>query len=116
VDRLLRAAPGVQTLLQHVAERGGGLGGAVTALLRLLDEYGAVELEHAIAEALARGAPHPHAVRCVLKQRRRERNEPLPVPVALPDDPRVRDLVVRPHALDNYDTLHPEVTDDDANG
>jgi hypothetical protein len=113
VDRLMHAAPGSQKLLQHVAERRGGLGGAVTALLRLLDEYGVVELESAISEALARGAPHPHAVRQVLERRRRERDEPLPVPVVLPDDPRVRDLVVRPHALDSCDVLRPEVTDDD---
>jgi hypothetical protein len=112
MDRLMRAAPRSQELLQRVAERGGGLGGAVTALLCLLDEYGVVELERGIDEALTRGAPHPHAVRQVLERRRRERDEPPPIPVVLPDDPRVRDLVVRPHALDSYDTLRPEVTDD----
>jgi transposase len=114
MDRLQRAVPASQALLQGVAERGGGLGGAVAALLRLLDAYGAAETESAISEALARGAPHPHAVRHVLERRRRERDEPLPIAVALPDDPRVRDLVIRPHALDSYDTLHPEVTDDDS--
>ncbi len=113
LDRLQRAVPASQALLQALAERGGGLGGAVTALLRLLDAYGAADLEPAITEALARGAPHPHAVRHVLERRRHERDEPLPIAVTLPDDPRVRDLVIRPHALDSYDTLQPEGTDDE---
>lgn len=113
VDRLQRAVPASQALLRAVAERGGGLGGAVAALLRLLDAYGAVELESAVIEVLERGAPHPHAVRHVLERRRHERNAPLPVAVALPDDPRVRDLVIRPHALGSYDSLQPEAPDDD---
>ncbi len=113
IDRLERAVPASRDLLQAVAERGGGLGGAVTALVRLLEAYGAGELDEAITEALARGVPHPHAVRHVLERRRHERHAPLPVAVALPDDPRVRDLVIRPHALDTYDALRPETTDDD---
>jgi transposase len=116
-DRLTRAAPSAQTLLVQLAERGENLGAATTALVRLLDRYGAGELELAIAEALDQGVCHPHAVRHVLERRRRERDQPPPVPVQLPDDPRVRDLVVRPHALDSYDTLRPaqqeEHTDDD---
>jgi len=35
------------------------------------------------------------------------------VAVALPDDQRVRDLVVRPHKLDDYDQLQPHPEDDD---
>jgi transposase len=104
-DRLARAAPSSRKLLVLLAERGENLGAATTALVRLLDRYGAGELELAIAEAVGQGVGHPHAVRHVLERRRRERDQPPPVPVELPDDPRVRDLVVRPHALDTYDTL-----------
>jgi transposase len=105
LDLLQRAAPRSAGLLQRIAERGGGLGGATTALLRLLAEYGAEELDTALAEVLLRDVPHPHAVRQVLERRRHERQLPPPTPVMLPDDPRVRDLVVRPHALDSYDAL-----------
>ena len=40
---------------------------------------------------------------------------PPPLPLTLPDDPRVRDQAVRPHALGNYDhiTTHPEAGDDE---
>ncbi len=71
-----------------------------------------LELDAAIGEALARGVPHPNAVRLSLERRRQERELPPPVPVALPDNPRVRDLVVRPHPLNIYDTLK-ESDDDD---
>jgi transposase len=115
-DRLERAVPRSRELLVRLAERGENLGAATTALVRLLDRYGAAELEAAIDDALSHGVFHPHAVRHVLERRRRERDEPPPLPVELPDDPRVRDVVVRPHALDTYDTLHDVVredTDDD---
>jgi transposase len=113
-DRLARAAPASQKLLVQLAERGENLGAATTALMRLLDRYGAGELERAIAEALGQGVCHPHAVRHVLERRRRERDQPPPVPVELPDDPRVRDLVVRPHALDGYDKLRQTQNEEQA--
>ncbi len=90
---------------------------ALEELLRLLDRYGAAELEAAITEALGRGVPHPNAVRLSLERRREQRHQPPPLAVTLPDDKRVRDLVVRPHNLDDYDQLqHPaESTDDEHN-
>jgi hypothetical protein len=69
----------------------------------LLDEYGPEELRLAVAEALVAGSPHPETVRLVLDRRRRDRRQAPPLPVALPDDPRVRDLVVVPHDLADYD-------------
>jgi hypothetical protein len=104
-DRLERAAPASRELLVRLAERGENLGAATTALVRLLDRYGAAELDAAIEEAVRKEVFHPHAVRHVLERRRRQRDQPPPLPVELPDDPRVRDLVVRPHALESYDTL-----------
>jgi transposase len=104
-DRLERAAPGSRELFVRLAERGENLGAATTALVRLLDRYGAAELEEAIEEAVRKEVFHPHAVRHVLEQRRRQRDQPPPLPVELPDDPRVRDLVVKPHPLESYDGL-----------
>jgi len=114
-DRLVQAAPHSRDLLTQAAERGDNLGSITAALLRLLDRYGAAELEAAITEALERGVPHPNAVRLSLERRREQRHEPPPLAVALPADKRVRDLVVRPHNLDDYDQLqsHTENTDDD---
>jgi hypothetical protein len=113
-DRLAQVAPASRELLGQAAQRGGNLGSITSALLRLLDEYGAVELEAAIQEALGRGVAHPNAVHLALQRRREARDRPPPLPVALPDDPRLRDLAVRPHPLNDYDRLHgAEETPDD---
>jgi transposase len=111
-DRLVQAAPASRDLLTQAAMRGHNLGSITAALLRLLDHYGAAELQTAIAEALQRGVPHPNAVRLSLERRREQRHQPPPLPVALPADERVRNLVVRPHPLEDYDPLQ-ESTDDD---
>jgi hypothetical protein len=112
VDRLAHAAPASRRLLSAAAERGEPLGSLTAALLRLLDRYGAAELEAAIDEALARGVPHSNAVRLSLERRREARHQPPPVAVALPDDPRVRAAVVRPHTLASYDELKKAPDDD----
>jgi hypothetical protein len=56
-----------------------------------------------------------NAVRLSLERRREQRDQAPPVAVALPEDRRVRDLVVRPHKLDGYDQLQTaqERNDDD---
>jgi hypothetical protein len=111
-DRLSRAAPNSRTLLVRAAERGENLGSITAALLRLLDCYGAAELEAGIAEALVRGVPHPNAVRLALQRLREQRDQPPPLPIALPADKRIRDLVVSPHKLDDYDQLQVHQEDD----
>ena len=112
-DRLAHAAPNSRELLTRAAERGNNLGSITAALLRLLDHYGATELEAAIGEALTRGVPHPNAVRLALERRRELRDQPPPLPIALPADKRVRELVVSPHKLDDYDQLQSHQEDDD---
>jgi transposase len=108
MDRLRHAAPSSRQLLRLAAERGGGLGGLTSGLLKLLDLYGAVELEQAIEEALVSQLAHLSAVRLVLERKRRERNLPPPIEIAVPDDPRIRNLVVIPRSLSTYDKLHIE--------
>ena len=71
----------------------------------MLDSYGTTELEIAIEDALKREVPHPNAVRLNLEKRREERKQLPPVNIDLPNDNRVRDLVVRPHKLNDYDQL-----------
>ena len=78
-----------------------------------LDTYGAAELERAIGEALEHDSPHLPAVRQILDRRRHERGQPPPIPVRLPDDPRLNHLAVRTHALTDYEQLQQEVRDDD---
>jgi transposase len=105
VDRLAAAVPAAHDLLQRAAGRGDNLGTITADLLRLLDHYGAAELDAAIQDALARGVPHPNAVRLALERRREQRNAPPPIAVELPDRVKTRDTMVRPHRLETYDRL-----------
>ena len=114
MDRLHHAAPSSQKLFLEIAQRGGNLGSVTSGLLRLLDLHGAAAVEEAIAEALDRGAPHLAGVRHVLDHKRHERGLAPPVPVRLPDDARVRDIVVRPHSLRDYEALQEDTHAPDA--
>lgn len=104
-DRLQQAVPAVAELLKRLAVRGEPLGPHVARLHHLLDDYGAVELTAAVAVALARDACGAGSIAHLLEQRRRARGQRPPVPVILPDDPRVRDLDVPSHSLETYDDL-----------
>lgn len=109
-DRLIHAVPGCRPLLNEAALRGDHLGSITSALLKLLDQYGADELEIAVQAALEKQVPHPNAVRQTLQKRREARLQPPPLAVPLPDDPRVRDLNVKPHALTAYDQINATET------
>jgi transposase len=111
-DRLARAAPASQELLACAASRGDNLGAITAALSRLLDCYGAAELQAATDEALARGVPHPNAVRLALERRREAQHLPPPVAVRLPEHVRSRDITVAPHRLETYDQLMKEDNDE----
>jgi transposase len=106
--RLTQAVPSVQAFLRLAGERGHGLGTTVAALVKLLDRHGPAELAAAVAVAVAAGTPHPGAVRQILDRRMQEAGRVPPVPVDLPDDPRVRDLSVVPHGLATYDSIGRE--------
>ena len=111
-DRLAKAAPGSTVLLTRAAVRGDNLGTITAALLRLLERYGASELQAAIEDALERGVPHPNAVRLALERRREELHLPPPVAVSLPEHVQQRDPQVKPHALNSYDQLATEDHDE----
>jgi hypothetical protein len=106
--RLRAACPSANAFVEALVLRGDSLGAQVSRLLKLLDRHGAVELESALADTLARGAVGAASVAHVLDQRARARHEPPAIDVVLPDDPRVRDLRITPHALDAYDALADE--------
>jgi hypothetical protein len=90
-------------------------GMSTSRLLRLLDQYGATELDAALADAHRRGAFAAQSVAHVLDQRPRARGAPVPIEVTLPNDPRVRGLVVTPlrHILstDTTDSANSPILD-----
>jgi len=104
-DRLARAVPASQTLLERAAERGANLGAITAGLLRLLDRYEVAAVQAAILEALDRDVPHPNAVRFALERQRQQDGADPPVALVLPAHVRDRDAPVRPHALETYDQL-----------
>jgi transposase len=106
-DRLRNACAHAGEFLEAVAVRGGHLGGTTARLLRMLDRHGAATLDSALAEALGRGSPTAASVAHLLDQAERRAGAPPPLDVTalLPNDPRVRDIRVTPHALSAYDTL-----------
>jgi hypothetical protein len=111
-NRLTLSAPATTELLLRAAANGANLGSVTLGLLRLLDRYGASELQAAILDTLESGAPHPHSVRLALERRRETNNAPPPIEIRLPDHVREKDTVVQPHRLDRYDTL-TEASDND---
>lgn len=113
INLLFKAAPQTVDLLQHLAERGANLGNATHLLVNLLDLYGVEAFTTAVAEALENNVPHPSAVRHVLERNRLDMGLPPALPLSLPDDPRVRDLDVKPHSLDTYDQIRKDLPDDD---
>ena len=111
-DSLVQAVPSCRELLTQAVERGEPLARTVRALTDLLEQYGVAELTAAVADALARGVPHPNAVRLALERRRRANAAPPPLAVSLPDHVKRRDVPVRPHRLDDYDRLMENGHDD----
>jgi hypothetical protein len=111
-DLLRSACKHADALLDALAARGENLGGHTTRLTQLLDRYGAAELDRALAEALTRGSPGAASVAHILDQRARARKVLPALDPVLPDDPRVRDLRVTPHALDRYDELYAATPDE----
>ena len=107
-DRLHHAAPSAKALFVAAAERHHHLGVLARGLIELLNAHGPVALERAIAAALQSDAAYLGGVRHFIDQQRKESNKPPPLPLALPDDPRLRTLSVRPHDLADYDRLHDQ--------
>jgi hypothetical protein len=105
MSRLCQAAPASQQLLEGAGARGENLGSITMSLLRLVDRYGAAQVQIAILAALARGVPHPNAVRLALEMQREARHAPAPVAVQLSAQARLRDGVIHAHRLDSYDQL-----------
>jgi hypothetical protein len=106
-DRLSKSAPSTRKFLTTLASRGGNVGSTIARLLKLLDEVGAVEMESAVAEAIACDTVHAGAVRQIIDRRRAAAGLPPPVGVPITSGKHAA-LVVTPHALATYDKLKTE--------
>ncbi len=104
-SRLSQAVPESEALLDAAFVYGESAGHQTTALVNLLDLYGAKELRAAICEALERKTPRASSVEFILNQRRRLNKRRVPVPVDLSHHPELENLSVTPHNLETYDVL-----------
>jgi transposase len=111
-DRLRSTCAHANAFLGAIAHRGDPVGHHTARLLKLLDSYGAAELDVALADALGRGAVSAESVAHICDQRARARNRPPPV-LLVHADPRVTELRVTPHKLAAYDALSTRNTDDE---
>lgn len=107
MDRVHHAVPRCQELYRIIAEQGGNLGGTTSKLLKLLDLYGASELDAAIDAALVAGRAHLGAVQQVLDQRRHAAKLAPPVSAAVSELARTITRPVSPHSLADYAGLTP---------
>ena len=112
MDRLHHAAPTAGRFFKLAAARGVHLAVLTRGLLELLQTHGAGALEEALAAALREDTAHLGAVRHFIDLHRARRGQSPPIPVALPDDPRVRALTVRAHPLTDYEQLTREARDE----
>ena len=113
-DRLHHAAPSSKALFVAAAQRNHHLCVLARGLIALLNAHGPVALERAIAAALQSDAAYLGGVRHFIDQHRKQSDKPPPLPLDLPDDPRLRTLSVRPHALADYDRLNDPSDSGDA--
>ena len=104
-DRLLHQLPHAEDFFQRLLEREVPLAQATGPLARLLDEYGAMATDAALAHALERETLSLSSVALWLEQQRRKPHALPRVPIELPDRPGVRLLAVTPHNLETYDAL-----------
>jgi hypothetical protein len=111
-NRLTNAVPASRELFERAAARGSNLGSITMGLMRLRDRFGPTELQAAIEDALAHGAPHPNSVRIALERRREARQEPPPIAIDFPAHVRAKDTIVQLHLLETYDTLTEQRNDD----
>jgi transposase len=112
IDRLHHAAPSAASFFALAAERGVHLAALTRGLVELMQAHGAGALENALLAALREDTAHLGAVRHFIDLHRARRGQLPPIPVTLPNDPRVRDITVRAHRLTDYERLTKETCDE----
>ena len=100
-DRLRAEVPDIDTLLARWIEDGRNIGSLTARTLSLLDLYGAAVVAAAVADVLKRGVSDVGALALACERLRKDRGQPIPIPMSLAD--HVQDRDVLPHDLGGYD-------------
>lgn len=104
IDRIRCVAPTSEQFFLKAAERGHNLGRLTQLLLRLLELYGASELEAAFCEVMDKGTFHSSAIQKSLEQRRASRGLAPAVPLHFTQK-QINQVVVKPLGLHTYGQL-----------
>ena len=72
---------------------------------RLLDEYGAEEMNYGVSQMIERGVTSPSALAQILEQERRRKRMSPAMKVTVSNDPRVNAMRIAPPKLGGYDDL-----------
>lgn len=102
--RLAATIPHISEFLDAAFARGESPARQTKQLLALLADYGVVELQAAVKEALARETPHATSVAFILQQRHRKATRKM-LPVDLSRHPHLANLSVPTQHLEVYDEL-----------
>ena len=113
-DRLMRMVPRTEDFLLEMSTRRGRLHRAVRQLEEMLDTFGADELRIAVDEALRAGTPSTASVQLVLDRRLHDARQAPQLPVVLPNESRIRDIVVVQQDLGKYDALVKSTEDENS--
>ena len=108
LKRLGEMVPSAEAFVQISGKRGHNVGSAVAGLLRLVDTWGAGDVEQSILEATTADSFHVAAVTQSLHRRLAAVGESPLIEVRVPDDKRFKDLHVAPHKLSTYDLSDDE--------
>jgi len=105
-NRLNQASPLIESLLEQTVQRGHALQTTINLLLESLNAYGQAEFHCAVEEAMSQQSPYPEGIRQILERRRDERQQPPPLPIAVPE--KAQKYHVKPANLSEYDNLHDD--------
>jgi transposase len=104
-ENLVSEFPAIESMLKRMFEHGLDLPATSRRLYRLLHIHGSESFSAAIVAANEKGTATIEGFQATLTKIEKDRAAPPRISVTLPDNPKVRDLSVKSHALEIYDKL-----------
>ncbi len=103
LTRLVAAVPQAKRFVEDIGMRGENIGGAVSSILRLLDNHGPKRLGEAIDEVLLAQTPRLQSLHFALSKLEHASKTPPTLPAPLPAT--WNNMIVEQHNPDQYDTV-----------
>ncbi len=102
---LSKEFPDVDPLIDELFNRGEDQGTIVRRLYQLLEQFGSVIFKKSLAVVV--NSEHMSLEGLLIQAQKLQKISglPPPLPVQLPDNPKIRELQIKSHELQNYDNL-----------